>query len=182
MKVAYSRILACCIALGLSACKSDLPIFWNGEWTRTISVPENMAGRCFTEILTIQDKKWQLRGIVHSTYLCNQPFLELVFEGALNEVKIKKGTNNQQMAFLVDDIHLTQMIDVANSHRDALNSASVAKMSKKYVTEKNKHFDQAVAFDSQHTLMHANIYPALLDVAIPDYPANMPPLDYRRNK
>ena len=155
----------------LGACsEEDVEPHWDGQWQRTVKVPKNVQGRCFEEKLTVNDKQWRLNVIVHSTFICNQVFLELAYEGTIREIKIKRETDDRGVRMQIYDIHLVEMIDVAGDHRDALTPNAVKLMSQKYVGEKHAFYEQHVNINQSGTKMKSGIYPPVLDVAIPEHP------------
>lgn len=165
----------------LSGCgQTDMELFWDGQWSRTITVPKKVQGRCFEERLTILGKQWQLDARVHSTFACDQPFLELTYKGTLDEVVIKRNTDDRDVRFQVKDLHLSAMVDVAGDQRDALSEAAVKKLSEKYVPEAFQTFEQKVWFNKNKTTMRSNIYQPILDLAIPAYPKKNANFVYKR--
>ncbi len=157
--------------LVLSAC-SDKGVepHWDGQWQRTVKVPKNVQGRCFEESLTVDSKQWLLKVVVHSTFACNQVFLELVYEGTIREIKIKRDTDDRDVRMQIFGIHLVEMVDVAGDRRAALTPDAVKLMSQKYVGDKHMFFDQHVNINQSDTKMKSGIYPPVLDVAIPKHP------------
>lgn len=180
------RILRQTIILGLtltllSACaKQRVDLFWDGQWTRTVTVPKRVQGRCFEETLTIHGKHWQLFAVVHSTFACDQPFLELTYEGTLDEVQIRRNTDDRDVRFLVKDIHLAAMADIAGSQRDELSEGAVEKLSEKYVPAEFQRFEQQAWFDAKHNTMRSNLFRPILDLATPAYPNKDKQLVYKR--
>lgn len=177
----FSATVAIVFSLLLAACKSEeTNLVWDGEWERTIHVPEGLQGRCVSERLTLEGKSWMLLAIVHSTYECNQPFLELLYEGTLKEVKIKRNSDDRDIRFQVHDIHLAGMVDVAGSSRAALSESAVENLSSKYVPEKFQFFEQKSYLEAGEMEMNSDIYKPVIDFAIPGYPEPVQPLNYKR--
>ena len=176
-----SRAVFLLLVALLSACgEQRADLFWDGQWTRTVTVPKRVQGRCFEETLTIHGKHWQLFAVVHSTFACDQPFLELTYEGTLHEVQIKRNSNDQDVRFQVKDIHLAAMADLAGAQRDELSEGAVEKLSEKYVPPEFQTFEQKVWFDEKHNTMRSSIFRPILDLATPAYPNKDKQLIYKR--
>ena len=182
-KKSFLCILIVSLCVYLAACKAeDAQLVWDGQWERTIHVPKGVQGRCIDEVLTIDEKTWYLMAIVHSTFECNQPFLELSYEGSLKEVKIKKGTKDKDVRFQVSEIHLAGMVDVAGSDRAVLSESAVESLSEKYVPAEFQFFEQKSYFSHEDTVMKADIYRPVIDFAIPAYTNHSEQIDYKRIK
>lgn len=152
----------------LSGCgNSDIENFWDGQWSRRIQVPKGMQGRCYDEILLINKRQWRLQATVHSTFQCDQPFLEMVFIGEIDEILIKKKTEHRNMSFQVTGIHLHSMADIAKDSRVYLPEQAVAALSMKYVPEKWQVFSQKVLFNTNKTQMKSSLFKAAEMLAIP---------------
>lgn len=176
------KLLIFLLLPGLIACQNnDYELFWDGQWKRRIMVPEGVQGRCFDEVLSIDKKIWQLTAVIHSTYECDQPFLELAFEGLLEEVLVKKGSDDSQITFHVEAIHLTQMIDLSASLRTPLSKESVERLSLKYVPEKWQSFHQQVFFSKDKQRMSSALFLPSLMVATPNYPKTASYIAFQRN-
>jgi hypothetical protein len=166
VKVFFSLLL---VVLLFGACSSEqLEPFWQGSWARTIHVPKDMSGRCFDEQLLIEGKKWRVNAILHATDVCNNPYLSLSYQGVLQEVHIKRNTDNLQMTFQVEDIELVAMADISGNSRQELAEGVIKSLSAKYVPEENKSFSQTAVFDASKQTMKAGIFEPLLLLAIPD--------------
>lgn len=175
----FISIVACFL---LVACdnKSITEYGWEGVWERTIHVPKGLQGRCVNEVLTISGKEWHLQAIVHSTFECNQPFLEIFYKGSLDEVKIKKESNDSDLRFQIHDIHLAGIIDVAGSDRAALSESAVRNLSEKYVPQNHQFFEQKSYMSKDNMVMTADVYQPVLDFAIPGYAGPSRQADYKK--
>lgn len=170
-------------ALLLSSCGSEHELsHWEGEWHRRVEVPKGIQGRCIDETLSIHKKQWSLIAVIHSSYDCNQPFLELGYKGLLEEVAIKKNSDNRQLRLTVNHVHLNSMADLGASGKRALSESAVATLSSKYVKVQDQVFMQQVELSEDHQTMQSNVYQSLLDVAVPLYPADAIPAAYIRAK
>jgi len=167
----------------LAACDSRPPLsHWDGKWERRISVPKGVQGRCIDERLTVEKKSWTLIAVVHSSYDCNQPFLELGYQGVLREVAIKKDTGDNELFLNVTKIQLVSLADLGVNGRRPLSPKSVEALSAKYVPESNQAFQQHLQFSSDRLSMASNIFQPLLGVAIPTYPDSATPAAYSKRK
>lgn len=176
-------VLAVNVCLLLAACHTEhAPLVWDGEWQRTIYVPKGTQGRCVNEILTIKGKVWFLTAIVHSTFECNQPFLELSYEGSIKEVKIKKDTDDRDIRLQIEGIHLAGIVDVAGSDRAVLSASAVKNLSEKYVPKTAQFFEQKSYLSKDAAVMKSDIFKPVLDFAIPGYPAPARQINYKRVK
>ncbi len=183
IKNSFFCLIVVSFSLFMSACKTeDTPLVWDGQWERTIYVPEGFQGRCVNEFLTITGKTWYLTAIVHSTFECNQPFLELSYEGSLQEVQIKKETDDKDVRFQIYDIHLAGMVDVAGDDRAVLSESAVENLSAKYVPEEFQFFEQKSYLSHGDTIMRADIFQPVINFAIPGYPVSTRQLQYKRVK
>jgi hypothetical protein len=176
-----SLLFICICSFLLTSCEKDeIDASWDGQWQRTIKVPENIQGRCVDETLTIEEKIWHLNAIVHSTFECNQPFLELSYEGLIQEIKIKRETNDRDVRFQVSDIHLAAMFDIGDSGKKALSESMIKTLSDKYVPKEHQFFEHKVYLSKDGNSMKSYAFKPLLDLAIPLYPENRPMASYRR--
>lgn len=171
-------ILGYCLLL--AACGKDVPSTWDGQWQRTINVPKDIQGRCVDETLSIDSKEWNLKIVVHSTFKCDQPFLEFAYAGSIKEVKIKRGTEDKDIRLQVSKIHLVEMVDVSNTRRTPLSKSTVAGLSEKYVPEKHQFFEQKLLLSEDGKSMESVVFQPVLDVAIPLYPEGTKTSSYRR--
>ena len=154
---------------GLSACSDNqVDAFWQGQWQRTVSVPNGMQGRCYNEVLSIDKRQWLLDVTIHSTFECDQAFLALQFNGNINEVLINKGNKEHKLALSIEDIKLTAMVDIAADSRVALSEDAVQRLSEQYVPEHYSRFVQNVSFNTSKTQMRASLYKAAEKIAIPE--------------
>ncbi len=169
------------LCLFLTACeKVEAPMAWDGQWQRTISVPNDIQGRCVDEVLSIHDKDWHLKIIVHSTFKCDQPFLELAYAGNIQEVQIKRNTEDKDIRLQVSKIHLVEMADLSGKVRTPLTKSTVAGLSKKYVPRKYEFFEQNTYLSEDGETMQSLIYQPVIDLAMPEYPEGSIPESYQR--
>jgi hypothetical protein len=165
----------------LTACaKEEAPMAWDGQWQRTITVPKDIQGRCVDETLTIHNKDWHLKVIVHSTFNCDQPFLELGYAGSIQEIKIKRNTDDRDIRLQVSKIHLAEMADVAGETRTPLSPSTVEKLSEKYVPAKYQFFEQKAYLSEDNKSLDSAIYQPVIELAIPLYPEGTKPARYER--
>ena len=160
--------------------ENDVKPTWDGQWERTIFVPKGIQGRCVDESLSIISKLWYLRTVVHSTYECNQPFLELAYEGNIKEIHIKKNSDDRDIRFQIHDIKLVEMVDVAGEDRAVLSGAAVEGLSSKYVPPEHTFFEQKALIIGNDGKMKADIFEPVLNLAIPEYPKKTRQLTYKK--
>lgn len=172
--VLFSLLLAACTP------EQEQVLAWEGRWERTIHVPKGFQGRCVNEILIISGKEWHLQAIVHSTFECNQPFLEIFYDGDLNEVKIRRGTGDLDLILEVTGIHLAGIVDVAGSRRSSLSEDAVKSLSAKYVPQSHESFSQKSLLASGGASMNAGIFPPVVEVAIPGYSGSAMQVEYKK--
>lgn len=153
---------------------------WDGKWQRTITVPKDIQGRCVDETLTIHDKDWHLKIVVHATFECMQPFLELGYAGNIQEIKIKRDTDDKDIRFQVSKIHLVEMADVSGTKRTPLSESTVEELSVKYVPLKYQFFEQKSYLSADGNSLQSVVYRPVLDLAIPLYPEGTLAEDYQR--
>lgn len=164
-----------------NGCSSDSPLsHWDGEWKRRVQVPSGMPGRCYDEKLHIQGRQWVLIATIHSTFECNQPFLELGFAADIEEVLIKKDSKENNVTLKLSDIHLTSMIDVATKKPERLSEDGVIAISDKYVPFKWQQADQNLLFNLKRNAMSAPLFLPVASVAIPDLIKKKPMIRFRR--
>lgn len=171
------------LALLVSACDRPAPpppLAWDGQWQRTLHVPTGSQGRCVDEVLTINKKQWHLRAIVHSTYECNQPFLEILYDGVLQQVAIKRGTQDRVMTFSIDNIHLAELVDVAGTDRAVLKGEALKSLSGQYVPSGYQFFEQSVQLGDDKQSMQSNVFKPVLTLLSPDENGKISPVAYRR--
>jgi hypothetical protein len=165
----------------LTACaKDEAPMAWDGKWQRTITVPKDIQGRCVDETLTIHDKEWFLKIVVHATFECGQPFLELGYAGNIQEIKIKRNTDDKDIRLQVSQIHLAEMADVSGKVRTPLSKSTVAGLSEKYVPLKYQFFEQKVYLSADGKSLQSDVYRPVVDLAIPLYPEGTKVSSYQR--
>jgi hypothetical protein len=156
------------ILTGLSACGSEeIEPFWQGTYKRTVNVPKGLQGRCYEETLSIDGKTWHLQAVLHATYSCDIPYLELAYQGVLQEVRIKRDSDNKKLELIIEDIHLVAMVDLAEGKRQALRDSVLEKLSEKYVSEEYENYQQLVEFSADNKVMQSNYFSPLLTMAIP---------------
>lgn len=106
---------------------------WDGNWVRRIEVPKGVAGRCVDETLHIDRGFWQLKAVVHATYHCNLPTLELVYEGVLGRVIITRKTPTLDANITVDTLKLAQVANISRGEYDYLGSNGVDQLADVYL-------------------------------------------------
>ncbi len=174
------RLISVMLVLLLVACQNDkVESVWEGQWQRTLTVPKNIQGRCVEEELFIYKKIWRSKVTLYPTFQCADPFLELVYEGVLYQVAIKKH-NAQQIALHVRDITLAEMTDILGEERTTLKGPALKKLSSHAVVEQNKNYVQEVFLDKQKDLLQSSVYPPLLSLVSEQYPKKDVRLMYRR--
>ena len=165
----------------LSACRSEhTPRQWEGQWHRTIAVPKGVQGRCVEEHLHIEKKVWQLRAILYPTFRCANPFLELVYAGTLDQVEIKKNTDNRQLSLFVEAVNLIEMADITAGERYVIGGSALKNMAAQYVPASYTSFRQSVSLSKDNKQMLSNMYIPLLNIAIAEYPNKSALLNYQR--
>ncbi|CAA0111308.1 Uncharacterised protein [BD1-7 clade bacterium] len=164
----------------LSGCGGEKSWFWDGDWERRVSPPKHVQGRCIDEKLTLENNIWRLTVVMHSTYACNQPFLELTFEGDIDEARIRKDSDDRRITFVISDIHLSGLVDIAGDERYLVSSSAVSGMSEKYVNKDNENIEFPVFFDQGKALMLAPVYQPVLDLAVPNHPDKSARHRYKR--
>lgn len=155
---------------------------WDGQWQRTVLVPKDVQGRCVDETLTISNKRWQLDTVVHATFECNQPFLEIAYEGEIPEVRIKRGSDDRDVRLQVSDIHLVAMFDIGKTGKNAVSGSMIDTLSEKYVPEKYQAYEQEIYLSTDGNSMESTVYHPVLDLAIPLYPDDAKAAAYQRVK
>jgi len=98
---------------------------WDGDWTRRVEVPSGVAGRCIDESLHIDRGLWRLKAIIHATYSCTAPTLELVYEGVLGKVSITRQTPTLDANITVDTLKLAKVANISRGQRDYLGKKGV---------------------------------------------------------
>ena len=164
----------------LVGCSGSDVWFWNGQWDRQITVPKGIQGRCVDEQMIIDDDQWLLTVQVHSTFACDQPYLELGFEGDIEKANIRKDSDDRDVTFEIADIELVSMVDISGDERSPLSSSGVADMSDKYVAKGQERIVMPVFFDVSKHQMIAPVFRPVLDLAIPDHPNKNVRLRYQR--
>ena len=156
------------VSLQIIGCEGEVASsHWEGQWERRVNVPSGQPGRCYDEVLEIDRRKWSVTATIHSTYECNQPFLELGFAGHIDEVLIRNGTDERDVTLVISDIHMTSMADITSSQRESLSNSSVQRLSDKYVPQKWQAFQQQLKFDGEYKTMSAPLFQPATAVAIP---------------
>lgn len=162
LPVLLLAVLSACSGNNSDSIKSSMA--WEGHWQRTLPVP-GRQGRCIDEHLFIDRKQWQLRAIVHSTFECNQPFLEVLYDGVLETVAIKRNSDDRQMTFTVTDIHLAELVDVAGDDRAVLKGSAIKSLSGRYVPSNSQRFSQQVLIGKDNNSLRSNVYPPVLELS-----------------
>lgn len=175
-------LLVIVLSAALSGCGGDevKALAWEGNWKRTVLVPAGVEGRCVDEILELHNREWKLTAVIHSTYECHQPFLEMVFEGVVDQVKVQRDTHDRVARLQVSDIRMVGMSDIGNSGKVALSGSMVEVMSEKYVPEKFRFFEQVIRVSDDGSVMDSSFFPAVQEMAIPLYPEEEEPVPYHR--
>ena len=106
---------------------------WDGDWTRRVEVPSGVAGRCIDESLHIDRGLWRLKAVVHATYSCNAPTLELVYEGVLGKVVITRQTPTLDANITVDTLKLAKVANISRGQRDYLGKSGVQQLADIYL-------------------------------------------------
>jgi len=106
---------------------------WDGDWTRRVEVPSGVAGRCIDESLHIDRGLWRLKAIVHATYGCTAPTLELVYEGVLGKVSITRQTPTLDADITVDTLKLAKVANISRGQRDYLGKKGVQQLADIYL-------------------------------------------------
>lgn len=152
----------------MTACNTDeIDPFWQGTWVRTVTVPKDVSGRCYEERLVLEGKRWFLHAVLHATDSCSNPYLELSYQGVLDEIQIQRNSADKKLTMQIENIELISMVDVAGSHRQVVPQGAIAAISKKYVPEEFQIFSQYVEFSDDNQQMHADYFNPLLTLAIP---------------
>lgn len=184
MRVKNKSLIICAISLiciMLSACDVEhTPRQWEGQWHRTITVPQGVQGRCVEEHLSIDKKRWQLRAILYPTFRCSQAFLELVYAGTLEQVEIKKNSNSKQLSLFVEAVNLIEMADITETERYVISGPALKNMAAQYVPSGYTSFRQSVLLSEDNNQMLSNMYIPLLNIAIAEYPNKNALLNYQR--
>lgn len=169
------------LLLLLTGCKdAEVEPYWEGVWERRVFVPEQLQGRCYDEVLSINKRRWELTAIIHSTYECDQPFLELGFEGSLDEVQIKRNRDHRDVTLIISDIYLASMTNVTAGARTDLSMEAVERLSDKYVPEQWQSFEQKLRFDKRKRLMSSVLFAPVVAVAVPEAVNHSRSIVYKR--
>jgi len=130
--IAASALVASLLVL--ASCSHDEKAQpWDGDWTRRVEVPGGIAGRCVDESLHIDRGLWRLKAIVHATYSCNAPTLELVYEGVLGKVVITRETPTLDANITIDTLKLTKVANISRGQRDYLGKSGVQQLADIYL-------------------------------------------------
>ena len=174
-------ILCIPVVAMLSSCsQEEKKMGWEGVWKRTVMVPRNIQGRCVEETLSLYNREWKLTAVVHATYACNQPFVEMIYAGTFTKVKIRRDTDDRDIRLQVQDIHLVAMSDIGKAGKVALSDTTVENLSDKYVPEKYRTFEHFLYLSRNGQTMESKLYPPVQQMAIPLYPAKKRPEPYRK--
>ena len=106
---------------------------WDGDWTRRIDVPVGINGRCIDETLHIDRGLWQLKAVVHATYSCSAPTLELVYEGVLSKVVITRETPTLDANITIDTLKLAKVANISRGQYDYLGASGVEQLADIYL-------------------------------------------------
>lgn len=126
-------LLIAMTVLGAGCGKQQSAQPWDGDWQRRIEVPAGVNGRCIDETLHIDRGFWRLTAVVHSTFRCNMPTLELQYEGVLGKVVVKRATPTLDAAIIVDTLKLARVANVSRGEFDYLSAGSVAQLAEVYL-------------------------------------------------
>lgn len=161
----------CLFLLSVAGCRTEPQSFpWDGQWQRTIHVPQGAQGRCVDELLQINGRHWQLRATVHSTFECNQPFLEVVYAGDLQQVQIRRGTDDRELLLQVTDIQLRELVDIAGKERTVLSGTALRSLSSRYIPADKRNFIQQVWRSADGSQMHSTVFAPVLALSIAQHP------------
>lgn len=175
MKFVICLVSSLIVVLLLGCEKKSITPF-DGNWSRTIKVPKTVQGRCFEEALTIEDDSWNLIVVLHSSFLCNQPTLELHYHGEI--VSATKDSDNWKLA--IEDIEIVSVVNITGMEKVMLPSSGVKKFHKKYVEGVGDTFSQTLHLAKPNLLM-ANLYPVALKMGIEEHPKPNSQLVYQFN-
>ena len=140
---------------------------WDGDWTRRVEVPSNVAGRCIDETLHIDRGFWRLKAIVHATYSCTAPTLELVYEGVLGKVTITRNTPTLDADITVDTLTLAKVANISRGEHDYLGKDGVEQLSEVYLG-KTVHAQMPISVAGE--TLAAPLFGPLWTVAYSDAP------------
>ncbi|NRB42404.1 MAG: hypothetical protein HRU20_28700 [Pseudomonadales bacterium] len=169
------------VLLSVSACqKATVISHWDGHWERRVNVPKGQPGRCYDETLNIVKRQWVLTAVIHSTYECNYPFLELGFSGEIDEVLIKKHSDDNNVTLMIKDIHLISMVDITAKTRVVLSEQAVDSLTNRYVPEKWQSFNQSLVFNKNRSTMASSVFQPAASVAIPQLLDKNAMINYHR--
>lgn len=154
----------------LTGCSEKEPVdaIWQGQWQRTVKVPKNVQGRCYDEYLGINGKRWQLKAVLHATYECDSPYLELHYQGDLQQVLIKRNQKDNAMTLVVDDISLVGVTDLSTDVSRVLSAKSVKTLEQQYLPVSERSMQQKVSFSADKNTMQSSYLQPLLMLAIPN--------------
>lgn len=165
-----------------TACNKKEPVdaVWQGQWQRTVHVPKNVQGRCFDEYLSIKGKQWQLKAVLHATYECDSPYLELSYQGVLQQVLIKRASKTDAMTLVVEDISLVGVTDLSTTTSRVLSARSVKTMEQEYLPKGERNMQQKVSFNADKNKMQSSYLQPLLLLAIPSAKSSVKSTSYSR--
>ncbi|MCY4043942.1 MAG: hypothetical protein OXE99_02545 [Cellvibrionales bacterium] len=151
--------------LCLLGCERKSLTPFDGQWSRIIDVPKNTQGRCFEEVLSIRDELWQLSVILHSSFLCNQPTLEIHYQGEITQ----SSHQNNRWTLVIEAIEITSVKNITGSEKVDLPNHGIKRFHEKYVEGQGEIFNQMIEQVSPNVLS-ANIYPVALTMGIEKHP------------
>lgn len=165
----------------LSGCGGEkLERHWDGQWQRTITVPKGVQGRCVDEQLLIDKKTWRLKATLYPTFQCSQAYLELVYQGTLEQVAVKNDSDARQLELLISDIHLVEMVDILGEERTALKGSALKTLDADYVPEQYRVFRQKAVLGKDYHTLRSDLYWPLIQLAISEYPNKNAQITYKR--
>ncbi len=154
------------LVLALVACEKQPTRIIDGQWHRWVKVPSAEQGRCYEETLTIHDDDWTLTFLMHTSFLCNQPTLEIVFEGDVEDVT-PSSSSTLPWYLYIEEIAIARVTNITNNERQTLKNKDFTRFDKQFITLANRRFVQKL-WVKKEALMVANLYSAAQAIASPD--------------